>query len=93
MKFGEPASPKLCSYIMVSYDSTDFFPTLQAGDPEESLRHLYTLAYTGPPVPITWGPVISKEAVVVNQVASRYNVVQVVIYKGSTLLNIPPVLR
>ncbi|XP_033641694.1 gamma-aminobutyric acid type B receptor subunit 2-like [Asterias rubens] len=47
-----------------------------AGDPEEGLRHLYTLAYTGPPVPIAWGPIVSVEALAVNQVASRYHIVQ-----------------
>ena len=50
---------------------------VQAADPEEALRLLYSLAYTGPPVPVTAGPHHSGEAVLVNQVAARFNIVQV----------------
>ncbi|XP_071797174.1 gamma-aminobutyric acid type B receptor subunit 2-like isoform X1 [Asterias amurensis] len=36
---------------------------------------------------MTWGPVVSREAIVVNQVAARYNIVQVGLASSNTLSN------
>ncbi|XP_022089293.1 uncharacterized protein LOC110978536 [Acanthaster planci] len=48
-----------------------------AADPEEALRVLYTFVYEGSPIVIASGPHHLTEAVIVNQVAARYNIVQV----------------
>ncbi|XP_038068446.1 gamma-aminobutyric acid type B receptor subunit 2-like [Patiria miniata] len=58
-----------------------------AADPEEALRLLYTLVNEGPPVVIASGPHHLSEATIVNQVAARYNIVQMGLATHESLLD------
>ncbi|XP_038068448.1 gamma-aminobutyric acid type B receptor subunit 2-like isoform X1 [Patiria miniata] len=56
-----------------------------SADPEEGLRILYNLAYSRAPVPIIWGPLLPQEAIIVNKVAARFNIVQITLASGPAL--------
>ncbi|XP_030853026.1 gamma-aminobutyric acid type B receptor subunit 2-like [Strongylocentrotus purpuratus] len=55
------------------------------GSPANALRLLHDFVSTGPPVLMTWGPMFSSVATVVNEITPEYNIVQVVIASSSTL--------
>ncbi|XP_071808994.1 gamma-aminobutyric acid type B receptor subunit 2-like [Asterias amurensis] len=55
------------------------------GKPANALRILNDFVQDGPPVSITWGPMFSSVAVVVNEVLPRYDIVQTVIASSATL--------
>ncbi|XP_038060033.1 gamma-aminobutyric acid type B receptor subunit 2-like [Patiria miniata] len=55
------------------------------GSPANALRLLNDFVQNGPPVLMTWGPMFSSVAVVVNEVLPRYNIAQVVIASSTTL--------
>ncbi|XP_030853025.1 gamma-aminobutyric acid type B receptor subunit 2-like [Strongylocentrotus purpuratus] len=55
------------------------------GSPANALRLLHDFVSSGPPVLMTWGPMFSSVATVVNEIAPEYNIVQVVTAGSSTL--------
>ncbi|XP_022082481.1 gamma-aminobutyric acid type B receptor subunit 2-like [Acanthaster planci] len=55
------------------------------GSPANALGLLNDFIQNGPPVVMTWGPMFSSVAVVVNEVVPLYGIVQVVIASSTTL--------
>ncbi|XP_033641705.1 gamma-aminobutyric acid type B receptor subunit 1-like [Asterias rubens] len=53
--------------------------------PQGALRILYNLVFYGPPVVAAFGPSLPSEAAIVNQVAARFNIVQVGLASGGKL--------
>lgn len=55
------------------------------GKPDQALRLLHDFIYVDPPILMAWGPMLSSDAVVVNEVASKYNIIQVIVtdYSGA----------
>ncbi|XP_071806886.1 gamma-aminobutyric acid type B receptor subunit 2-like isoform X2 [Asterias amurensis] len=53
--------------------------------PQGALRILYNLVFYGPPVVAALGPSLPSEAAIVNQVAARFNIVQVGLASGGKL--------
>ncbi|XP_022107900.1 gamma-aminobutyric acid type B receptor subunit 2-like isoform X1 [Acanthaster planci] len=57
------------------------------GLPNRALRLLYDFVYVDPPVLMVWGPMFSRVAVIVNEVAAEYNIIQVTLANSPTLPN------
>ncbi|XP_038076948.1 gamma-aminobutyric acid type B receptor subunit 2-like [Patiria miniata] len=55
------------------------------GGPANALQLLHDFIYTEPRVLMTWGPALSSEAIVVNEVAARYNLIQIGLANSPTL--------
>ncbi|XP_038057990.1 gamma-aminobutyric acid type B receptor subunit 2-like [Patiria miniata] len=58
---------------------------LTNGKPNEALELLNDLLYEGPTLLMSWGPILSRQALVVNEVAPYYNVVQVCLANSQAL--------
>ncbi|XP_071806986.1 gamma-aminobutyric acid type B receptor subunit 2-like [Asterias amurensis] len=56
-------------------------------NPAQGLRLLHTLVNAEPPIVMAWGPLYSIEATILNQVAGRYNLVQVGLATSEALLD------
>ncbi|XP_071789101.1 gamma-aminobutyric acid type B receptor subunit 2-like [Asterias amurensis] len=57
------------------------------GKPDLALRLLYDFIYVDPPILMSWGPMLSSDAVVVNEVASKYNIIQATLASSPTILD------
>ncbi|XP_033625200.1 gamma-aminobutyric acid type B receptor subunit 2-like isoform X1 [Asterias rubens] len=62
---------------------------LTDGKPADALKLLNDLLYEGPPVLMSWGPIFSRQALVVNEVAAKYNLVQVCLANSQALRDRP----
>ncbi|XP_038076293.1 gamma-aminobutyric acid type B receptor subunit 2-like [Patiria miniata] len=57
------------------------------GSAHRALRLLYDFVYVGPPILMAWGPMFSSVAVIINEVAAEYNIIQVTLANSPTLPN------